>query len=155
MASKDAARTDVTALTCIANDYGYDQVLSRQAEGLRRPGDILVGFSTSGKSPNLPKPFRRARELGLQTILLGGKDGGPFSGVCDFEIIVPSFTMACIHEVHLLVLHTWLDAIDTAEVQAGGTSGQKLSLRGRERPRAGARDHRDHRRGGREGAGEQ
>jgi D-sedoheptulose 7-phosphate isomerase len=110
---------DVTALTCIANDYGYEQVFSRQVEGLGRPDDILVGFSTSGNSPNVLRAFRRAAELGLKTIFLGGKDGGSARGSCDFEVIVPSSTTARIQEVHTLVLHTWLEAIDAAELGAG------------------------------------
>lgn len=106
---------DVTALTCIGNDYGYDKVFSRQVEALGRPGDVLVGFTTSGNSPNVLAALRVAQSLGLITILLGGKDGGAAKGTCPHEIIVPSFTTARIQEVHTLILHQWLEAIDAAD----------------------------------------
>src|SRR5262249_49336187 len=83
---------DVTALTCIGNDYGYEHVFSRQVEALGRRGDVLVGFTTSGNSPNVLAAFRRAKELGLTTVFLGGKDGGLARGLCSHEIIVPSLT---------------------------------------------------------------
>ncbi len=109
---------DVTALTCIGNDYGYDFVFSRQVEALGRPGDVLVGFSTSGNSPNVLAAFRRAQEIGLKTVFLGGKDGGLAKGLCDHEIIVPSSTTARIQEVHTLILHQWLEAIEVADWSA-------------------------------------
>jgi D-sedoheptulose 7-phosphate isomerase len=106
---------DVTALTCIGNDYGYDCVFSRQVEALGRPGDILAGFSTSGNSPNVLAAFRRAHEIGLTTILLGGKGGGLAKGLCDYEIIIPSSTTARIQEVHTFILHQWLETIDAMD----------------------------------------
>jgi phosphoheptose isomerase len=106
---------DVTALTCISNDYAYDQVFSRQVEALGRPGDVLVGFTTSGNSPNVLAAFHRARDLGLTTILVGGKNGGLAKGFCEHEIVVPSFTTARIQEVHTLILHQWLESIDAAD----------------------------------------
>ena len=106
---------DVTALTCIGNDYGYDRIFSRQVEALGRPGDVLVGFSTSGNSPNVLSAFRRAQDLGLTTIFLGGKDGGLAKGRCNHEIIVPSFRTARIQEVHTLILHQWLETIDATD----------------------------------------
>src|SRR5262249_8518219 len=106
---------DVTALTCIGNDYGYDRVFSRQVEALGRPEDVLVGFSTSGNSPNVLAAFRLAHEIGLTTIFLGGKDGGLAKGLCDHEIVIPSKTTARIQEVHTLILHQWLEAIDATD----------------------------------------
>ena len=106
---------DVTALTCIGNDYGYDQVFSRQVEALGRPGDVLVGFTTSGNSPNVLAAFHRAHDLGLTTILVSGKNGGSAKDLCKHEIIVPSFTTARIQEVHTLILHQWLESIDGAD----------------------------------------
>lgn len=103
---------DVTALTCIANDYGYEQVFARQVEGLAKKGDILVGFSTSGNSPNVVSAFRSAEERGCVTVFLGGGDGGAAKGVCDIEVIVPSHVTARIQEVHTVVLHQWLEKVD-------------------------------------------
>jgi D-sedoheptulose 7-phosphate isomerase len=118
---------DVTALTCIGNDYGYDRVFSRQVEALGRPGDVLVGFSTSGNSPNVLAAFNRAHELGVITIFVGGKDGGLAKGLCNHEIIVPSPTTARIQEVHTLILHQWLEAIDAADWSALTASAKVLS----------------------------
>jgi len=103
---------DVTALTCIGNDYGYDQVFSRQLSAFARPGDVVVGFSTSGNSPNVLATFAVAKTLQVSTILLGGRDGGQARGRCDYELIIPSQNTARIQEVHTLVMHSWLDYVD-------------------------------------------
>lgn len=107
--------SDVTALTCIGNDYGYDAIFSRQVEALGRRGDVLVGFTTSGNSANVLAAFTAARARGIITVLLSGKDGGKARTQCDLPIIVPSATTARIQEVHTLVLHQWLEAIDGAD----------------------------------------
>ena len=104
--------SDVTALTCIGNDYGYEQVFARQLTAFASPGDVLVGFSTSGNSANVLEAFAAAKTAGVRTILLGGRDGGRARGTCDFELIVPSQNTARIQEVHTLVLHSWLDFVD-------------------------------------------
>ncbi|WP_247237850.1 D-sedoheptulose 7-phosphate isomerase [Telluribacter sp. SYSU D00476] len=106
---------DVTAITCIGNDYGYNDIFSRQVEALGNPGDVLVGFSTSGNSANVFSAFRKAKEAGLVTVFLGGKDGGLIKGLCDYELIVPSTTTARIQEVHTLILHQWLEYIDATD----------------------------------------
>ncbi|MFD2257528.1 SIS domain-containing protein [Luteolibacter algae] len=103
---------DATAITCICNDYGYEHVFSRGVEALGKPGDVLVGFTTSGNSANVIAAFKAAEQRGMITILLAGKDGGAARGTCDHEIIVPSGNTARIQEVHTLVLHQWLEAID-------------------------------------------
>ncbi len=105
---------DVTAITCIGNDYGYDQVFARQLSAFARPGDVLVGFSTSGNSPNVLATFAVAKTLKVTTILLGGRDGGQAKGRCDYELIIPSHNTARIQEVHTLVMHSWLDQVDRA-----------------------------------------
>ena len=107
--------SDVTALTCIGNDYGYDTVFARQVEALGRRGDVLVGFTTSGNSANVLAAFAAARARGITTVLLSGKDGGKARTQCDYPIIVPSAITARIQEVHTLVLHQWLEAIDAAD----------------------------------------
>ncbi|MEO7312942.1 MAG: D-sedoheptulose 7-phosphate isomerase [Chitinophagaceae bacterium] len=107
--------SDVTALTCIGNDYGYNRIFSRQVEALGKPGDVLVGFSTSGNSPNVLAAFELAKKAGIITIVLGGKDGGAAKGTCDFELIIPSNTTARIQEIHTVILHQWLEAIDAAD----------------------------------------
>ena len=103
---------DVTALTCIANDFGYDEVFARGVEALGSKGDVLVGFTTSGNSANIIRAFELARKLEVTTVLVSGKDGGSLRGFADYEIIVPSNTTARIQEVHTLVLHQWLELVD-------------------------------------------
>lgn len=107
--------SDVTALTCIANDYGYDEIFARQVRALGKQGDLLVGFTTSGNSPNVLAAFRQAKGQGLETILLSGRDGGKARETCDHEIIVPTQTTARIQEVHTFILHQWLEVIDACE----------------------------------------
>ena len=103
---------DPTLLTCIGNDYGYERLFSRQVEGLGRPGDVLVVFSTSGNSPNLVAALQAAKARGLKTIAVLGKTGGAALGLADHELIVPSSTTARIQEVHTFILHCWLTMIE-------------------------------------------
>ncbi|MBN9692318.1 MAG: SIS domain-containing protein [Verrucomicrobia bacterium] len=103
---------DPTALTCIANDYGYERVFSRQVEGLGRPGDVLVVFTTSGNSPNLVLALKIARQRGLITIAVLGKNGGAAKGLADHELIIPSQNTARIQELHTFILHAWLTQIE-------------------------------------------
>jgi len=106
---------DVTALTCIGNDYGYDYLFSRQVEALGRPNDVLVGFTTSGNSANVLAAFQKAKEYSIVTIMLSGKDGGKAKGTCDYELIIPSNNTARIQEIHTLILHQWLEEIDVTD----------------------------------------
>jgi D-sedoheptulose 7-phosphate isomerase len=106
---------DPTAITCICNDYGYEKVFSRGIEALGKPGDVLVGFTTSGNSANVLAAFAAAKSLGITTVLLAGRGGGKARGSCDHEIIVPSDSTSRIQEIHTLVLHQWLESIDAVE----------------------------------------
>ncbi len=103
---------DVTALTCISNDFGYDQVFSRQVEALGQPGDILVTFSTSGNSTNLILAIEAAKKAKVLTINLAGKDGGKSRGLADIEWIVPAKNGARVQEIHTWVMHTILEAVE-------------------------------------------
>jgi phosphoheptose isomerase len=103
---------DPTLLTCIGNDYGFESLFSRQVEGLGKPGDILVIFSTSGKSVNLLAALEAARKKKVTTIALLGKGGGTIKGNTDYEIIVPSMNTARVQEVHTYILHSWLALIE-------------------------------------------
>ena len=103
---------DATVLTCIGNDFGFEQIFSRQIVALADPDDVLVVFSTSGNSPNVVAAISAAKAAKARIILLGGKDGGRARGQCDFELIVPSVNTARIQEVHTLILHSWLDQVD-------------------------------------------
>lgn len=103
---------DVGALTCIANDYGYEAVFARQLTALARPGDTLVVFSTSGNSPNILHALRAAREGGVTSVALLGRDGGAAVPLADHSIIVPSANGARIQEVHGLILHAICEAVE-------------------------------------------
>jgi len=105
---------DVSALTCIGNDYGYDAVFARQVQALGQPGDILLAFTTSGNSSNILQAFEAAKQQQVSTVLVSGKDGGAAAGTCDFEIIVPSQSTARIQEVHTFILHQWLELVEAS-----------------------------------------
>lgn len=109
--------SDVGALTCIANDFGYDDVFARQIRGLGRAGDVLVCFSTSGQSPNILAALHAARERELLTVALLGKGGGAAATVAEYGIIVPSQTTARIQEVHTLLLHCICEQIEALTSQ--------------------------------------
>jgi phosphoheptose isomerase len=103
---------DPALITCIANDFGYGNIFSRQIQGLAQPGDVVVAFSTSGNSPNTLNALEAARYSGAISIAVLGKQGGLMAGKADYEIIVPSDTTARIQEVHTLILHSWLELIE-------------------------------------------
>ena len=107
-----ALTTDTSALTAIGNDYGFDFVFSRQVEALGRPGDLFIGISTSGNSPNILKAVESAKALGLKTLGLLGRDGGKLKAMVDDALVVPSPVTARIQEVHQMVYHFWCEAID-------------------------------------------
>jgi D-sedoheptulose 7-phosphate isomerase len=104
--------SDVGALTCIANDFGYDAVFARQLEGLARPGDILVAFSTSGGSPNILRALATARTCGVLSVALLGKGGGAAREAADYALVVPSANSARIQEIHGLLLHAICEEIE-------------------------------------------
>jgi D-sedoheptulose 7-phosphate isomerase len=109
-----ALSTDTSALTCIGNDYGFDDVFDRQVRGLGRTGDCLIGLSTSGNSPNVIKAVNSARAMGITTIGLLGRDGGKLAALCQHSVIVPSKTTARIQEAHIFIGHTWCGLIEQA-----------------------------------------
>lgn len=111
-----ALNSDVATMTAIANDYGYNQVFSRQVEGLMRPGDILLGISTSGNSKNVIKAVEKAHEIGGKAFLLTGKSGGKLKDVCDLKIIVPSNVTAHIQEAHICLYHILCGLIEDAMI---------------------------------------
>lgn len=101
-----ALSTDSSALTCIANDYSFDEVFSRQVRALGRSGDCLLAISTSGNSRNVIRAAETARSMGICTVGLLGRDGGGLLGMCDLAILVPSTTTARIQEAHIFIAHT-------------------------------------------------
>lgn len=96
---------DVATMTAIANDYGYDDVFARQAEGHVNLGDIFIGISTSGNSENVYRAQLKAKELGAKTACLVGKDGGKIGREADYAIIVPCNVTARVQECHINIIH--------------------------------------------------
>jgi D-sedoheptulose 7-phosphate isomerase len=103
---------DPTALTCIANDFGYENVFSRQLEGLAKKGDVLVALSTSGKSANILRALETARALGLIRIGLLGPSGSPAEALCDHAVTLRDALSAHIQEMHLIAIHLILEQLD-------------------------------------------
>ena len=108
-----ALTTDTSALTAIGNDYGYEKVFERQVEALAKPGDLLIGISSTGNSTNIIKAFQLGKEIGCKSLGLSGKGGGKFNGNCDLNVIVPSDNTPRVQEMHILIGHTICQIIDS------------------------------------------
>jgi D-sedoheptulose 7-phosphate isomerase len=109
-----ALTTDTSALTAIANDYGYEEVFSRQVEGLGRRGDVLIALSTSGRSPNILAALRKARGQGLVTVGFTGAKGEAMASLCDHLLVAPSDDTPVIQQIHLAVAHGICETIEHA-----------------------------------------
>ena len=109
-----ALTTDTSVLTSIANDYGYERVFARQLEALGRGGDVAVAISTSGESANVIAAVRAARDRGLHTIALTGRDGGGVGALVDVHVNVPEASTARAQEVHRTLLHAICELVDHA-----------------------------------------
>lgn len=109
-----ALSTDTSILTAIGNDYGFDAVFRRQVEALAVAGDIVVGISTSGNSPNVRQALKLAREKGCRTVGLLGKDGGSIKEVCDLALIVPTNDTPRVQEGHITIIHIVCDLLEKA-----------------------------------------
>ena len=107
-----ALTTDTSALTAIANDFGFETIFARQIEGLGQRGDIFWGLSTSGRSPNILAAFKAARAAGLVTVGFTGTAGTALSAHCDHLFVAPSDDTPCIQQIHLAAAHAICDAIE-------------------------------------------
>ncbi len=109
-----ALTTDTSILTAIGNDYGYERVFARQVQALGRPGDVLVAYSTSGRSPNILRALEAARTQGLVTVGMTGNRGGPMPALCDHVLAVPSPDTPKIQEGHLVLGHILCGLVERA-----------------------------------------
>jgi D-sedoheptulose 7-phosphate isomerase len=107
-----ALSTDTSALTAIANDYGFERVFARQVEGLGQHGDVLLALSTSGRSPNILAALRSARERGLVTIGFAGAKGEALGAHCDHLLVAPSDDTPIVQQIHLTIAHGICDEIE-------------------------------------------
>jgi D-sedoheptulose 7-phosphate isomerase len=106
------AISDPSHLTCVANDYGFDQVFARGVEAWGRAGDIMLGLSTSGNSPNVLAAATAARARQMQVFGLLGRDGGKMQPLCDLAIVVPAQTSDRIQEIHIKIVHLVIELIE-------------------------------------------
>ena len=109
-----ALTTDTSTITAVANDYSYAEVFARQIAGLGRRGDVAVGITTSGNSPNVLKAFQQAQRLGLITVALTGGTGGAAAKAADYAIIVPSRSTPRIQESHITLGHAICELVEAA-----------------------------------------
>jgi len=107
-----ALTTDTSVLTAVANDYSFETVFERQVEALVRQGDVVLGISTSGNSPNVVRALERARELGAATLALSGRGGGRLAAVADLCVVAPADTSPRIQEAHITIAHILCDLVE-------------------------------------------
>ena len=108
----DALHCNSSYLTAVANDYSFDVIYARLLEGLAKPGDVLVGISTSGNSGNIVKAFEMAKTIGVITVGFTGATGGKMKSLSDFLINIPSSTTPRIQESHILVGHILCELVE-------------------------------------------
>lgn len=113
-----ALSTDTSILTSVGNDYGFEQIFSRQVEALCRPEDVLVGISTSGNSPNVVRAIKVGQAIGARTVAMTGAGGGKLAEICDLTLAMPSRVTARVQEAHILVGHILCELIDDANQAA-------------------------------------
>lgn len=107
-----ALTTDSSLLTAGGNDFGYDTIFECQVRALGRPGDVAIGITTSGTSPNVLKALKAARDIGITAAALSGKGGGDLVGLAEPLIVVPSDTTARIQEMHIMIGHMLCDVLE-------------------------------------------
>lgn len=105
---------DSSHVTCTSNDYGFEYIFERQVRGLARPGDVLLGISTSGNSKNVILAVQAAQAMGMKTVALLGRDGGQLKSMVDIPIVVPAMTSDRIQEVHIKIIHTVIETVERA-----------------------------------------
>ncbi len=109
----EALTVDSSTLTAIANDYGYDQVFSRQITGKATDKDVFLGITTSGKSPNILKALEQCRTMGVPSIIFCGRDGGTARLMADHCIVVPGAATSTIQELHIVLAHTLCECVES------------------------------------------
>jgi D-sedoheptulose 7-phosphate isomerase len=106
------ALSDPSHITCVGNDYGFNQIFARGIEAYAKPGDMVIGLSTSGNSQNIIQAFQKAKEISCTTVALLGKDGGKLAGECNYEFIIPGKSSDRIQELHMIILHIVIEVVE-------------------------------------------
>jgi D-sedoheptulose 7-phosphate isomerase len=109
----EALTVDSSVLTAIGNDYGFQHIFARQIRGKMTPNDLFLGITTSGKSPNIVHALDTCREMGIQSVVFTGFDGGDVPGKADYCFIAPGTTTSTIQEVHIVLLHTLCESVES------------------------------------------
>jgi len=110
-----ALTVNTSCLTAIGNDYGFDEVFSRQIEALAQPQDLVVGISTSGNSPNIIKAIEKAKQMGIKTVCLLGKDGGKLKKIADDSLVISLTDTPRVQEMHILAGHIICEIIENSQ----------------------------------------
>jgi len=110
--NSEAMHCNTSYLTAVANDYGYDLIYARMIDGACKPGDVLVGISTSGNSTNICNAFRKAKELGVITVAMTGETGGKMKEMADYLLNVPSTDTPRIQESHIMIGHIICEIVE-------------------------------------------
>lgn len=116
-----ALTTDTSALTAIANDYGFEQIFARQIQGLAHRGDVLFALTTSGRSPNILAALRTARELGVTTVGFTGTKGESMRASCDHLFVTPTDDTPVVQQIHMMAMHAICDEVEQALIGAAKT----------------------------------
>ncbi|MBI9030941.1 SIS domain-containing protein [bacterium] len=106
------ALSDASHLTCVGNDYGFDEVFARGVQAYAKAGDMVIGLSTSGNSANIIRGLEEAKKIACSTVALLGKDGGKLAGKCDYDFIIPGKTSDRIQELHMIILHIVIEVVE-------------------------------------------
>lgn len=117
-----ALTTDTSALTAIANDYGFEQVFARQVQGLARPGDVLLALTTSGRSPNILAALKTARDMGITTVGFTGTKGESMRASCDHLFVAPTDDTPVVQQIHMMAMHAICDDVEQALIGAPKTA---------------------------------
>lgn len=107
-----ALTTDTSIITSVSNDFSFNEIFSKQIRALGKEGDVAIGISTSGTSPNILKAFEVSKEIGIKTVALTGNDGGALSKIAECALIVPSSSTPRIQEVHILIGHILCELVE-------------------------------------------
>ena len=110
---------DTSSITACGNDFSFDDIFVRSMEALANPGDVLIGISTSGNSENVRRAILRAKEIDVMTCMLSGSEGGKIKSLSDIEYIVPSYETGRIQEVHIMMGHALIEAIEDKLLKNG------------------------------------
>jgi len=125
-----ALTTDTSILTAVGNDYGYERVFARQIEGLGEAGDVFMGISTSGNSPNILRALELCRSMDIATIGFTGRSGGKMTALCDYPIVIPSIVTMYIQQAHLALEHIFCMMVEQHYFGTGE------AMKGQEPPRS-------------------